>query len=64
MRTNLLTTEATDTAFNTDQSASKFAEVLLKHLLKGVESKDKLVRFRTTQLIAFIMNDLQEMEFV
>jgi len=41
---------------------SAFVDFLLRYLLQGVESKDKAVRFRTCQLIAMIMDSIEEVE--
>jgi len=36
--------------------------MFLKHLLKGMEAKEKFVRLRICQLIALAMNSLAEIE--
>lgn len=37
-----------------------FTEALLMYLMGGVTAKDKAVRFRCTQMVALIMNELTE----
>lgn len=41
---------------------SRFVAKLLKHLLAGMEAKDKNVRFRVTLLVASLINGLGEVE--
>ena len=43
-----------------DTVGSRFVECLISHLLRGIESKDKIVRFRVCQLIAVTINHLGE----
>lgn len=43
------------------QNEEQFIEALIKHLLRGVEAKDKNVRFRCCQIIAIVINHLGEM---
>lgn len=42
--------------------STRFVAKLLKHLLSGMEAKDKNVRFRVTLLTASMINGLGEME--
>jgi condensin complex subunit 3 len=41
---------------------SRFFDHILRHLLKGIRAKEKLVRYRICQFIAMILNELQEIE--
>lgn len=41
---------------------NNFVEMLIKHILRGLESKEKIVRFRVVQLLAIIVNNLTEMD--
>lgn len=45
-----------------DTVASRFTDEIIRHLLRGVTAKDKLVRSRSCQLIAAIVNGLQEID--
>jgi condensin complex subunit 3 len=47
-----------------DTAATRFVNRLLKHLLSGMEAKDKNVRFRVTLLTVSMINGLGEMESV
>ncbi|CDO57504.1 similar to Saccharomyces cerevisiae YDR325W YCG1 Subunit of the condensin complex [Geotrichum candidum] len=47
---------------DSDTVASRFTDDVVRHLLRGVTSKDKLVRARSCQLIAAIVNGLQEID--
>ena len=40
-----------------------FTEALLMYLMHGVAVKDKAVRFRCTQMVALIMNELTEITY-
>jgi condensin complex subunit 3 len=44
-------------------AAGRFVEMVLKHLLRGIEAKEKFVRLRVCQLIALAMNSLCEIEY-
>ena len=44
--------------------SSRFVVKLLKHLLSGMDAKDKNVRFRVTLLTVSMINGLGEMEWV
>jgi condensin complex subunit 3 len=48
----------------TDESlaAGRFVEMFLRHLLKGIDAKEKFVRLRVCQLIALAMNSMGEIE--
>ncbi|WVQ70731.1 hypothetical protein IAR50_000253 [Cryptococcus sp. DSM 104548] len=47
---------------DSDTTASRFVVKLLRHLLSGMEAKDKNVRFRVTLLIVSMINGLGEMD--
>jgi condensin complex subunit 3 len=49
----------------TDESlaAGRFVEMFLRHLLRGIDAKEKFVRLRVCQLIALAMNSLGEIEY-
>lgn len=42
--------------------ASRFTTKLLKHLIAGMEAKDKNVRFRVTLMATSLINGLGEVE--
>jgi condensin complex subunit 3 len=44
-------------------AAGRFVEIFLRHLLKGIDAKEKFVRLRVCQLIALAMNSLGEIEY-
>jgi condensin complex subunit 3 len=44
--------------------ASRFISKLLRHLLSGMEAKDKNVRFRVTLMTVSLINGLGELEWV
>lgn len=43
-------------------AAGRFVEMFLRHLLQGIDAKEKNVRLRVCQLIALAMNSLGEIE--
>lgn len=45
-----------------DSMSSRFVSKLLRHLLAGMEAKDKNVRFRVTLMTASLINGLGEIE--
>ena len=45
-------------------AAGRFVEMFLRHLLKGIDAKEKFVRLRVCQLIALAMNSLGEIEYI
>lgn len=47
---------------DTDAVVSRFINYLVHHLLRGIESKDKNVRYRVMHLISLLMNTLKEIE--
>ncbi len=49
-------------AVEEETKASRFMDCILKNLVKGVKAKEKLVRYRVCQLIAMILNEVQEMK--
>jgi hypothetical protein len=44
------------------QLSNQLAEFLLDHLIVGIESRQKLVRVRATQIILQLLNYLEELE--
>ena len=44
-------------------AAGRFVEMVLRHLLKGIDAKEKFVRLRVCQLIALAMNSMGEIEY-
>lgn len=53
-----------ETAEDDDTPASRFVSRLLKHLVKGLEAKNKMVRYRCINIIAEMMAHLGEVECV
>lgn len=52
---------------NTDETQreevfSRFVDQFVRHILRGVESKDKNVRYRVVQLLAVIMDNIGELD--
>lgn len=47
---------------NDDTTATRFVEILLKHLLRGFHAKNKSVRLRCCQMVALLVNGLESME--
>ena len=45
-------------------AAGRFVEMFLRHLLRGIDAKEKFVRLRVCQLIALAMNSMGEIEYV
>ena len=45
-----------------DTTATRFAEILVNHCLRGFLAKNKNVRLRCCQLVALLVNDLESME--
>ncbi|SCU83734.1 LAMI_0C04390g1_1 [Lachancea mirantina] len=43
-----------------EEQLSRFIDQFVRHILRGIESKDKNVRYRVTQLLAVIMDNLGE----
>jgi len=43
---------------------NRFIDSLINHLLKGISSNNKVVRYRVCQLIALSLDTVTEMEFV
>jgi len=58
-------TEEGEEAEETEESlaAGRFVEMFLRHLLRGIDAKEKFVRLRVCQLIALAMNSLGEIEY-
>jgi condensin complex subunit 3 len=44
-------------------AAGRFVDMFLRHLLRGIDAKEKFVRLRVCQLIALAMNSLGEIEY-
>lgn len=44
-------------------AAGRFVEMFMRHLLRGIDAKEKFVRLRVCQLIALAMNSLGEIEY-
>lgn len=42
--------------------AGRFVDYLLRHLLRGIQAKDKNVRYRVVQLLAYIVNYIGEID--
>ncbi|KAK9368640.1 nuclear condensing complex subunit [Lipomyces kononenkoae] len=51
-----------DEVESTGTADSRFVEFLLKHLLKGIEAKSKVVRYRVCQLLASIVQSVGEID--
>lgn len=47
-----------------DTPASRLVSTLLKHLIKGFNAKDKIVRYRVVQIVAELIFSLGELEYV
>lgn len=45
-----------------ETSASKFVDYLIHHLLRGILAKDKNVRYRVVQLLAYLVNYITEID--
>lgn len=45
-----------------ETSAGRFVDYLLRHLLRGIQAKDKNVRYRVVQLLAYIVNYIGEID--
>ncbi|CUM67719.1 uncharacterized protein PRCAT00005424001 [Priceomyces carsonii] len=46
-----------------DSTTDLFLKYLINHLLMGIESKDKNVRFRVVQLLAYLVNQILEIDY-
>lgn len=56
-------TELTEDAESEEEdTAARFVSKLLRHLLSGMEAKDKNVRFRVTLMTVSLINGLGEIE--
>lgn len=44
------------------ENGEPFVELVIKHLLRGIDAKDKTVRYRVCQLIALLINSLGELD--
>ena len=62
--TCLLIIDAKDGEEDEDTTSTRFVSKLLKHLLSGMEAKDKNVRFRVTLMTVSMINGLGEIECV
>jgi condensin complex subunit 3 len=47
-----------------DTPTSRLVAALLKHLIKGFNAKDKIVRYRVVQIVAELIFSLGELESV
>lgn len=47
-----------------DTPTSRLVAALLKHLIKGFNAKDKIVRYRVVQIVAELILSLGELESV
>lgn len=54
--------EATGDDDDEDTPTSRFVAALLKHLIKGFNAKDKIVRYRVVQIVAELILSLGELE--
>ncbi|SCU91688.1 LADA_0F11430g1_1 [Lachancea dasiensis] len=45
-----------------DEVFSRFVNQFVRHILRGIESRDKNVRYRVTQLLAVIMDNIGEID--
>lgn len=45
-----------------ESPGSEFVEFFIRHLLRGTESKDKNVRYRVVQLLAYLVNYITEID--
>lgn len=45
-----------------DTPASRFVDYILRHLLRGIQAKDKNVRYRVVQLLAYIISHIGEID--
>ena len=61
-RENQVEEEDKDEDEGDDTTATRFVEILLKHLLRGFHAKNKSVRLRCCQMVALLVNGLESME--
>lgn len=47
-----------------ETTASRFSALMVKHLLKGFQAKDKNVRLRVVQCMAEMISSIGELEYV
>lgn len=45
-----------------DTPTGRFVDYLLRHLLRGIQAKDKHVRYRVVQLLAYLVNNIGEID--
>ncbi|CAK7901158.1 condensin complex subunit 3 [[Candida] anglica] len=45
-----------------DSPTGRFVDYLLRHLLRGIQAKDKQVRYRVVQLLAYLVNNIGEID--
>ncbi|CAH2352634.1 condensin complex subunit 3 [[Candida] railenensis] len=45
-----------------DTPTGKFVDYILRHLLRGIQAKDKHVRYRVIQLLAYLVNNIGEID--
>lgn len=54
--------EASEVAAQHEEVFTRFVDQFVRHILRGVESKDKNVRYRVVQLLAVIMDNIGELD--
>lgn len=58
----VLIVDSSDEESEEEKPSTRFIAKLLKHLLSGMEAKDKNVRFRVTLMTVSMINGLGEIE--
>ncbi|EDO18647.1 hypothetical protein Kpol_1055p3 [Vanderwaltozyma polyspora DSM 70294] len=56
------TKENSETVIHQQQVFAKFVDLFMRHILRGVESKERNVRYRVLQLLAVIMDNIGEID--
>lgn len=51
-----------DADIDEDTPTDRFVDYLLRHLLRGLQAKDKHVRYRVVQLLAYLLNNIGEID--
>ncbi|KAL7664237.1 Nuclear condensin complex subunit 3 C-terminal domain-containing protein [[Candida] zeylanoides] len=51
-----------DADLDEDTLTDRFVDYLLRHLLRGLQAKDKHVRYRVVQLLAYLLNNIGEID--
>ncbi|CUM47966.1 uncharacterized protein AC631_04896 [Debaryomyces fabryi] len=57
-----MSSEDSDSDSEEETPAGRFVDYLLRHLLRGIQAKDKNVRYRVVQLLAYIVNYIGEID--